>query len=207
MGWLADLLQNRLALAATGSTDGTISIWDVQTQRLRQTLNHEVKRLAFQDMLMLMHWDRMPLSKSNLFKTRLSLYLAQWIAQFVCGMLGRVNVSKTGLVIVMVFWTLLYQGKSETIQGYDDGFTDWIAIVMARLLSQLLMMAPVLCSRLKPSRYPLQHFHITHSLVLSDFVPTRCMFSFLSLVKYKSYHLLFTLDGSDGLDICCNDEL
>ncbi|CDS11806.1 hypothetical protein LRAMOSA11450 [Lichtheimia ramosa] len=30
-----------LALAATGSTDGTISIWDVQTQRLRQTLNHE----------------------------------------------------------------------------------------------------------------------------------------------------------------------
>lgn len=36
-------LVNRLALAATGSTDGTISIWDVQTQRLRQTLNHEVK--------------------------------------------------------------------------------------------------------------------------------------------------------------------
>ncbi|KAI8144765.1 quinon protein alcohol dehydrogenase-like superfamily [Fennellomyces sp. T-0311] len=31
----------RLNLAATGSTDGTISIWDVQTQRLRQTLSHE----------------------------------------------------------------------------------------------------------------------------------------------------------------------
>ncbi|KAI8079803.1 WD40-repeat-containing domain protein [Halteromyces radiatus] len=30
-----------LALAATGSVDGTISIWDVQTQRLRSTLNHE----------------------------------------------------------------------------------------------------------------------------------------------------------------------
>ncbi|KAI9311348.1 WD40-repeat-containing domain protein [Dichotomocladium elegans] len=30
-----------LALAATGSTDGSISIWDVQTQRLRQTLHHE----------------------------------------------------------------------------------------------------------------------------------------------------------------------
>ncbi|ORZ22225.1 WD40-repeat-containing domain protein [Absidia repens] len=30
-----------LTLAATGSVDGTISIWDVQTQRLRSTLNHE----------------------------------------------------------------------------------------------------------------------------------------------------------------------
>ncbi|SAM04289.1 hypothetical protein [Absidia glauca] len=30
-----------LALAATGSVDGTISIWDVQTQRLRSTLSHE----------------------------------------------------------------------------------------------------------------------------------------------------------------------
>ncbi|KAI9277314.1 WD40-repeat-containing domain protein [Phascolomyces articulosus] len=30
-----------LTLAATGSTDGTISIWDVQTQRLRSTLSHE----------------------------------------------------------------------------------------------------------------------------------------------------------------------
>ncbi|KAI9489995.1 WD40-repeat-containing domain protein [Zychaea mexicana] len=30
-----------LGLAATGSTDGAISIWDVQTQRLRQTLSHE----------------------------------------------------------------------------------------------------------------------------------------------------------------------
>ena len=31
-----------LSLAATGSTDGNISIWDVQTQRLRSTLSHEV---------------------------------------------------------------------------------------------------------------------------------------------------------------------
>ncbi|KAI8391766.1 quinon protein alcohol dehydrogenase-like superfamily [Radiomyces spectabilis] len=30
-----------LPLAATGSVDGTISIWDVQTQRLRSTLRHE----------------------------------------------------------------------------------------------------------------------------------------------------------------------
>ncbi|KAI8353221.1 quinon protein alcohol dehydrogenase-like superfamily [Blakeslea trispora] len=30
-----------LPLAATGSVDGTISIWDVQTQRLRATLRHE----------------------------------------------------------------------------------------------------------------------------------------------------------------------
>ncbi|KAG2219391.1 hypothetical protein INT45_010967 [Circinella minor] len=30
-----------LSLAATGSTDGNISIWDVQTQRLRSTLSHE----------------------------------------------------------------------------------------------------------------------------------------------------------------------
>lgn len=30
-----------LPLAATGSVDGSISIWDVQTQRLRATLNHE----------------------------------------------------------------------------------------------------------------------------------------------------------------------
>ncbi|KAI7907302.1 WD40-repeat-containing domain protein [Cokeromyces recurvatus] len=30
-----------LPLAATGSVDGTISIWDVQTQRLRATLNHD----------------------------------------------------------------------------------------------------------------------------------------------------------------------
>ncbi|CAO3646787.1 unnamed protein product [Cunninghamella echinulata] len=30
-----------LPLAATGSVDGTISVWDVQTHRLRSTLNHE----------------------------------------------------------------------------------------------------------------------------------------------------------------------
>ncbi|CEG74565.1 hypothetical protein RMATCC62417_09753 [Rhizopus microsporus] len=30
-----------LPLAATGSVDGTISVWDVQTQRLRATLSHE----------------------------------------------------------------------------------------------------------------------------------------------------------------------
>lgn len=30
-----------LPLAATGSVDGTVSIWDVQTQRLRATLSHE----------------------------------------------------------------------------------------------------------------------------------------------------------------------
>lgn len=28
-------------MAATGSVDGSISIWDVQTQRLRATLNHD----------------------------------------------------------------------------------------------------------------------------------------------------------------------
>lgn len=30
-----------LPLAATGSVDGKVSIWDVQTLRLRATLNHE----------------------------------------------------------------------------------------------------------------------------------------------------------------------
>lgn len=38
----SDYGNGSLALAATGSTDGKISIWDVQTHRLRQTLSHEV---------------------------------------------------------------------------------------------------------------------------------------------------------------------
>ncbi|ORY92277.1 WD40-repeat-containing domain protein [Syncephalastrum racemosum] len=68
-----------LALAATGSTDGNISIWDVQTQRLRLTLSHEdavvkVKFVANSPLLVSCSADR----TTRLWDTRTGACVKTW---------------------------------------------------------------------------------------------------------------------------------
>ncbi|KAF7725007.1 hypothetical protein EC973_000500 [Apophysomyces ossiformis] len=69
-----------LALAATGSVDGKISVWDVQTQRLRSTLTHEdaiikVKFIRNSPMLVSCSADR----SVKLWDTRTGQCIKTWV--------------------------------------------------------------------------------------------------------------------------------